>query len=219
MISTFMWSFDDLLQTPAPAFNEGQTTWLTLRSNRWFGRPGTNPSNISKQYRLALCTFAHLHICTFAQCTKHTIQNCNHSLGIAIERWMIPSTNGKRLRDQLPEGLLLSTVICSSSSLQAIFLSAWRRWFEGHPPTNHSCNEVRWWPFVSRWERSGNNQMSPTDQGSSSLTGLPHPHLIATKLFNCPKLPSNDVKWCPSITSCLSEGEFVSTNCRKTGTS
>ena len=41
---------------------------------------------------------------------------------------------------------------------------------------------------------SGHNQMSPTDQGSSSLTRLPlHPQVIAAKLFNCPKLPSNDV--------------------------
>ena len=74
---------------------------------------------------------------------------------------------------------------------------------EGHPTTNNSCNggqnaqEVRWWPFVSRWERSGNNQMSPTDQGSSTLTRLPHPRVIAAKLFNCPKLPSNDVDLVP----------------------
>ena len=42
--------------------------------------------------------------------------------------------------------------------------------------------------------KSGHNQMSPTDQGSSSLIRLPHPQVIAAKLFNCPKLPPNDVE-------------------------
>ena len=77
---------------------------------------------------------------------------------------------------------------------QLIFFSIWKRWLVGKMFEKF----VNWWTGWEKGHKWWYNQMSTTDQGSSSLTRLPHPHrVIAAKLFNCPKLPSNDVDLVP----------------------
>ena len=144
MISTFMWSFDDLLQTPAPAFNKGQTTWLTLRSNRWFGRPGTNPSNISKQYRLA-----HLHICIFAQCSMHKAHNTKlqsqpwdrfREMNDSINKWKTPERPAARRPTFVNSNLFIFFIAINLP--QCLKKMVWG------PPVNQPF--LQWWPKCLR---------------------------------------------------------------------
>ena len=158
--------------------------WLTLRSNRWFWLIHVfqlikafkvvwpNPINVYQPY---LSLIWHNGKC----------QNRNHNFCI----WHMTRPRRVKLMGKTQMSIMLT--ICKFWEVdQLIFFSAvsvgW--------PKCLRCLGVSICEAVEKRVISGHNQMSPTDQGSSSLTRLPlHPHVIAAKLFNCPKLPSNDV--------------------------